>query len=177
MYVRLCNEQYKQKLADLSISYSRSQDDAIRHRAESRRLYDELIEERQLHRDAEDALSASRNINCSSSSMMSEFICHKADDHILLMTIGGEGICSVSIDANVKSCACIYNLNTEATRRKQGYGNRLLKHAEHMAKMLGASVVSLAVKNGSFMYDWYQRCGYKPIFSDDEFVTMYKELL
>ena len=104
-------------------------------------------------------------------------IYHKAEDYMLIMTSGGEGICSVSIDDNIKSCACIYNLNVEEKHRRKGYGNRLLEEAEKEAQRLGANVISLAVKNNSFMFDWYQRKGYIPLFSDSEFVTLYKEII
>ncbi len=47
------------------------------------------------------------------------------------MTGGGKGTCSVSIDENIKSCACIYDLNVEEKHRRKGYGNRLLEEAEN----------------------------------------------
>ena len=105
-----------------------------------------------------------------------KFIYHHGEDSTLIMTTGGEGICSVSIDANINSCACIYNLSVEEKYRRKGYGNRLLEEAENVAQRMGASVVSLAAKKGSFMFDWYQRSGYKPLFSDSEYVTLYKEI-
>ena len=108
--------------------------------------------------------------------MKEEFIYHNAEDYTLIMTSSGEGICSVSIDENIRSCACIYNLSVEEKCRGRGYGNRLLEEAEKVAQKQGASVVSLSAKKGSFMHDWYQRRGYKPVFSDSEFVTLYKEL-
>ena len=108
--------------------------------------------------------------------MKEEFIYHNAEDYTLIMTSSGEGICSVSIDDTIRACACIYNLSVEEKYRKRGYGNRLLKEAEKVAKTLGAKVVSLAVKKSSFMYSWYQRRGYKTLFSNGKFVTLYKEL-
>ena len=53
----------------------------------------------------------------------------------------------------------------------------LLNEAENEARRLGANVVSLAVKKDSFMLEWYQRSGYKPLFSDSEYVTLYKEIV
>nr|DAU84733.1 MAG TPA: hypothetical protein [Caudoviricetes sp.] len=108
--------------------------------------------------------------------MKKEFIYHNAEDYTLIMTSSGEGICSISIDENIKSCAWIYNLSVEKKDRKKGYGNKLLKEAEDVAQKLGASVVSLAAKKDSFMLDWYQRSGYEPLFSDSEYVTLYKKL-
>lgn len=108
--------------------------------------------------------------------MKEEFIYHKAEDYMLIMTSGGEGVCSVSIDENIKSCACIYNLSVEEKYRRKGYGNRLLKEAESVAQMLGASIVSLAAEKDNFTADWYKRKGYIPIFSDKEYITFYKSI-
>lgn len=105
-----------------------------------------------------------------------EFIYHKADDHTLIMTSDGEGTCFVSIDKIEKSCAYIYNVSVEDKHRKRGYGNKLLKEAENVAQNLGANVVSLIAENGKFMVDWYKRKGYKPLFSDEKYTTLYKNI-
>lgn len=42
---------------------------------------------------------------------------------------------------------------------------------------LGASVLGLSVKKDTFMLEWYKRSGYKPLFSDSEYVTLYKEIV
>ena len=67
-------------------------------------------------------------------------------------------------------------LSVEERHRRNGYGKMLLNEAENEARRLSVNVVSLAVKKGTFMLDWYQRSGYKPIFSNDEYATLYKEL-
>lgn len=108
--------------------------------------------------------------------MKEEFIYHKAEDYMLIMTSGGEGVCSVSIDENIKSCAYIYNISVEEKYRKKGYGNRLLKEAENVAQNLGADVVSLAAEKDKFTADWYKRKGYNPLFSDKEYITFYKSI-
>ena len=108
--------------------------------------------------------------------MKEEFIYHKAEDYMLIMTSGGEGVCSVSIDENIRSCACIYNLSVEEKHRRMGCGNMLLEEAENVAQKLGASVVSLAAEKDKFTADWYKRKGYKPLFSDKEYITFYKKL-
>lgn len=108
--------------------------------------------------------------------MKEEFIYHNAEDYTLIMTSSGEGICSVSIDENIRSCACIYNLSVEEKYRRKGYGDMLMKEAENEVRRLGADVISLSVLKDSFMEVWYRRIGYKPIFSDKEFVTLYKIL-
>ena len=70
----------------------------------------------------------------------------------------------------------IYRLSVEEKHRRNGYGHRLLNEAENEARRLGANVVSLAAKKDSFMLDWYQRSGYEPLFSDSEYVTLYKKI-
>ena len=107
---------------------------------------------------------------------MKRFIYHHEENGTMIMTIGGEGICSVSLD-EIRTCAVMYRLSVGEKYRRKGYGKLLLNEAENEARRLGATVVSLAAKKGSFMLDWYQRSGYKPIFSDNEYVTLYKELL
>lgn len=104
-----------------------------------------------------------------------KFIYHHEENGTLIMTTGGEGICSVALD-EVKSCAAIYRLSVEERHRRNSYGKMLLNEAENEARRLGANVISLAAKKGSFMLDWYQRSGYKPVFSDSEYVTLYKEI-
>lgn len=104
-----------------------------------------------------------------------KFIYHHEENGTLIMTTGGEGICSVIFD-EIKSCAMLYRLSVEEKHRRNGYGKMLLNEAENEARRLGANVVSLNAKKGSFMPDWYQRSGYRPIFSDGDFVTLYKEL-
>lgn len=104
-----------------------------------------------------------------------KFIYHHKEDGTTIMTAGGEGICSVTLD-EIKSCAMIYQLSVEERHRRNGYGKMLLDEAENEARRLGASVVSLAAKKGSFMLDWYQRDGYEPLFSDSEYVTLYKKI-
>lgn len=108
--------------------------------------------------------------------MKEEFIYHRAEDYMLIMTSGGEGVCSISIDENIKSCACIYNLSVEEKYRRKGYGNRLLKEAENVAQNLGAGIVSLAAEKDKFTVDWYKRKGYNPLFSDKEYITFYKNI-
>ena len=108
--------------------------------------------------------------------MKKAFIYHRVEDYTLIITRGGEGICSVSIDENIKSCACIYNLRVEEKYRRKGYGDMLMKEAENEVRRLGADVISLSVLKDSFMEVWYRRIGYKPIFSDKEYVTLYKTL-
>lgn len=108
--------------------------------------------------------------------MKKAFIYHHAEDYTLIMLSDGEGVCSVSIDENIKSCACIYNLSVEEKYRRIGYGNMLLGEAEKVAQKLGANVVSLAAEKDKFTANWYKRKGYKPLFSDKEYITFYKSI-
>ena len=104
-----------------------------------------------------------------------KFIYHHKEDGTLIVTAGGEGTCSVKLD-EIKSCAWVYRLSVEEKHRRNGYGKMLLNEAENEAHRLGANVVSLAAKKDSFMLEWYQRSGYRPVFSDNEYVTLYKEI-
>lgn len=104
-----------------------------------------------------------------------KFIYHRGDNGTIIMTNNGEGICRVQLD-EIKSCAWIWCLSVEEKHRRNGYGQNLLNEAENEACRLGANVVSLSVKKGSFMFDWYQRCGYKPLFTDGDYATFFKEL-
>lgn len=104
------------------------------------------------------------------------FIYHHEEDGTLIMTAGGEGTCSVKLD-EVKSCAWVHRLSVEEKHRKNGYGKLLLSEAENEARRLGASVLGLSVKKDTFMFEWYQRSEYKPLFSDSEYVTLYKEIV
>nr|DAN74196.1 MAG TPA: acetyltransferase domain containing protein [Caudoviricetes sp.] len=105
-----------------------------------------------------------------------KFIYHHEEDGTLIVAADGKGTCSVKLD-EVKSCAWIYRLSVEEKHRRNGYGKLLLSEAEDEARRLGASVVALAVKKDTFMLDWYQRSGYKPVYSDNEYVTLYKEIV
>lgn len=104
-----------------------------------------------------------------------KFIYHHKEDGTLIMTYGGEGACSVALD-DIRSCAMIYQLSVEKEHRRNGYGQKLLNEAENEARRLGANVVSLTAKKGSFMLGWYQRSGYEPLFSDSEYVTLFKKI-
>ena len=52
----------------------------------------------------------------------------------------------------------------------------LLEEAEKVAQKLGANVVSLAAEKDKFTANWYKRKGYKPLFSDKEYITLYKDI-
>ena len=101
---------------------------------------------------------------------------HKGNDSIVIIASDGQGLCTVSIDDNVKSCACIHNLSVDINHRRKGIGNSLLKEAEKVAQEMGASVISLAAAKDKFTADWYKRKGYKPLFSDKEYITFYKSI-
>lgn len=73
---------------------------------------------------------------------------------------------------------CIFtHLLVDEKYRQQGYGTRALSDAEKIAKNRGCDDVYLKVENGSWMYDWYLRCGYEfDNFDTDNYVWLYKEL-
>lgn len=104
------------------------------------------------------------------------FIYHKRDDGILILTDDSQGMCMVTVDEKLPTCALIHNLHVEKEYRKLGNGTCLIKEAEIVAFSNGIKVLSIQVKIDSFMFGWYQRMGYKPILSDCEMVTLCKEL-
>ena len=73
---------------------------------------------------------------------------------------------------------CIFtHLFVDEKYRQQGYGTQVLFDAEKIAKNHGCDDVYLKVENGSWMYDWYLRCGYEfDNFDTDNYVWLYKEL-
>lgn len=105
------------------------------------------------------------------------FIYHNAGDYITIVTEGGEGICTVAADENVKSCVCVEGMNVEKMHRRKGIGTALLIEAERVAReKMGAKVISLAADKDGFTTGWYERNGYNPIFTEDGYIIMYKSL-
>lgn len=104
------------------------------------------------------------------------FLYHQSDDYTLIMAENGKGIVSVCLSECVKTCAWIYNLSVEVAHRRKGIGTLLITEAENKARDLGATSVALSVKSNTFMLDWYLRCDYLPVSSDDEYITMFKSL-
>ena len=104
------------------------------------------------------------------------FLYHQSDDYTLIMAENGKGIVSVCLSECVKTCTWIYNLSVEFAHRRKGIGKLLLTEAENQARVLGATSVALSVKSNTWMLDWYLRCNYLSVSSDDEYITMYKSL-
>lgn len=73
---------------------------------------------------------------------------------------------------------CIFtHLLVDEDYRQQGFGTQALIDAEKIAKNLGCDEVYLKVENGSWMYNWYLRCGYEfDNFDVDNYVWLYKDL-
>ena len=53
------------------------------------------------------------------------------------------------------------HLYTLEKHRQQGHARKALAEAELIAKELGCHIVYLEVETGSWMHNWYLRCGYQ----------------
>ena len=95
----------------------------------------------------------------------------------LIVLNNGVGVCSVGVDDEITTSASIYSLSVEEEHRRKGYGNRLLEEAENEARRrFGAKNTYLWAEKDKFTASWYQRKGYTPLYSDDKYITLYKEL-
>ena len=56
--------------------------------------------------------------------------------------------------------AWLENVIVHESIRRQGYGNRLLFHAEQEAKKLGLDALWLFVDGPEWVKEWYERNGY-----------------
>ena len=69
------------------------------------------------------------------------------------------------------------HLYTLESHRQKGYGKQALSEAESIAKNLGCHTAYLKVETGSWMHQWYLRCGYNWNKNADEGYTwLIKEL-
>lgn len=57
----------------------------------------------------------------------------------------------------------------EECNRKHGYGTKILKAAEEVAKTFGISKIRLKVETNSWMEDWYKRNGYEYLTSEGKY--------
>lgn len=57
----------------------------------------------------------------------------------------------------------------EERSRKHGYGSKILKAAEEVAKTLGISKIRLKVETNSWMEEWYKRNGYEYLTSEGKY--------
>lgn len=63
------------------------------------------------------------------------------------------------------------HLYTLESHRQKGYGKQALSEAESIAKELGCHTAYLKVETGSWMHQWYLRCGYNWNKNADEGYT------
>jgi GNAT superfamily N-acetyltransferase len=73
----------------------------------------------------------------------------------------GHGLVNVSVHNDIPGVATIHGLSVTEDYRKIGIGYSLLYWAEQEAKSMGATEVELCAERGSWIEDWYVRCGYK----------------
>jgi GNAT superfamily N-acetyltransferase len=63
----------------------------------------------------------------------------------------------------------------EECNRKRGYGSKILKAAEEVAKTLGISKIRLKVETNSWMEEWYKRNGYEYLTSEGKYDWLEKQ--
>lgn len=57
----------------------------------------------------------------------------------------------------------------EECNRKHGYGTKILKAAEEVAKTFGVSKIRLKVERNTWMEEWYKKNGYEYLSPDGEY--------
>ena len=77
-----------------------------------------------------------------------------------------------------QSIAVFRSLKVNPSKRRKGYGDRLLSTLEDIARGLGCDSSVLWVRKSSWMHDWYKRRGYEDYddYYDQSFVWMWKSL-
>lgn len=63
----------------------------------------------------------------------------------------------------------------EECNRKHGYGAKILKAAEEVAKTFGISKIRLKVETNSWMEEWYKRNGYEYLTSEGKYDWLEKQ--
>jgi len=64
----------------------------------------------------------------------------------------------------------------EECSRKRGYGSKILKAAEEVAKTLGVSKIRLKVERNTWMEEWYKKNGYEHLCSEGEYDWLEKRI-
>lgn len=64
----------------------------------------------------------------------------------------------------------------EECNRKRGYGSKILKAAEEVAKTLGISKIRLKVERNTWMEEWYKKNGYEYLSPDGEYNWLEKQV-
>jgi len=68
------------------------------------------------------------------------------------------------------------NVFVEESSRNHGFGTRILKAAEKVAEVVGATTISLKVKQDSLANAWYRKNGYSFVTSEDGYDWLKKNL-
>ncbi len=63
----------------------------------------------------------------------------------------------------------------EECNRKRGYGRKILKAAEEVAKTFGISKIRLKVESNTWMEEWYKRNGYEHLTHDGKYNWLEKQ--
>lgn len=64
----------------------------------------------------------------------------------------------------------------EECNRKHGYGTKILKAAENVAKTFGVSKIRLKVERNTWMEEWYKKNGYEYLSPDGEYDWLEKRV-
>lgn len=67
------------------------------------------------------------------------------------------------------------NVFVEECNRKRGYGRKILKAAEEVAKTFGISKIRLKVESNTWMEEWYKRNGYVYLISEGKYDWLEKQ--
>lgn len=73
------------------------------------------------------------------------------------------GFCHLSIDKDYKFVAYLSDLSVLENSRRNGIGNYLLEASKKHARKMGAKTLCLWTDSNQWMFDWYQRHGFKHI--------------
>jgi predicted N-acetyltransferase YhbS len=81
----------------------------------------------------------------------------------VVIIAGGYGFAMVSVMDKEKTVAILHDIIVHESWRQGGIGNKLLEAACEEAGKMGAEIVRLTVKPGSWMEGWYGRHGFDEI--------------
>lgn len=79
----------------------------------------------------------------------------------IAITNDGCGTVTVQFYNDEPNVAYLTSLSVHESKRKCGYGTKLVKEAEKIAKEYNATRIILSADKKSWVFDWYVRLGYK----------------
>lgn len=119
------------------------------------------------------------NIKYALSAIDEQYISHFTNwlngGQIAVMKRDGNAFCRLSFEFNSPDIVIIDSLSVDKDMRKRGIGNHILAMLENAGNRLGATKCRLAVVVGSFVHNWYKRCGYVDIATDEESIYVWMQ--